>query len=358
MPSRAVPFFPAVAFCVVTILSLTPTARAWDEDGHAVVTLLAHDKLPADMPDWLRTPKIRARLVYLSAEPDRWRGQHNLELDHINKPDHYLDVESLADFDLTLKALPQLRRRYTDHLEDCRVKRPKPEYSEYGTGRDRDYVRATPGLLPYRIAEIQWTIAASWTQLKTYEAHADRVSPATIENAKENIVYHMGILSHFVGDGSQPLHLTHHHNGWVGENPNGYTTDKGFHAFIDDGVLRLHRISYDDVIDRAKPARKVSTDAYWADILAYLQESHDLVEPLYKLDKSGDLRKEKGKAFVEDRLIESGAMLAGVWEAAYRGAHIDEFRVKRLEERYPKTPGRSGAKQTAAKEQDDAPKTN
>lgn len=345
MPSDPATTRIACAICCVLLLARTPkTAVAWDEDGHAIVTLLAHDKLPADMPDWIRTPKVRARLVYLSAEPDRWRGQHNVHLDHINKPDHYLDVESLSDFGLSLKTLPLLRREFTDHLAVHRAEHPKNEYKGYGKGRDSDYVSAVPGLLPYEIAELQWTIAASWTQLKTYEEHADRVSPAMIENAKENIVYHMGILSHFVGDGSQPLHLTHHHNGWVGENPNGYTTDKGFHSFIDDGVLTLHRISYDDLIDRAKPARDVSTDNYWRDINAYLQETNDRVEALYALEKGGDLRKARGKQFIESQLIEGGAMLSGIWEAAYRGAHIDEFRVKRLNERYPKTPGQVQAR--------------
>ncbi len=337
-------------FCPMLILLLIAwpdTASAWDEEGHAIVTLLAHDKIPSDMPDWLRTPKVRSRLVYLSSEPDRWRGQHNAHLDHANKPDHYLDVEGLTQFGLTLQTMPLLRRQFTDHIAEHRAGHPTAEDKTLGQGRDRDYVKHVPGLLPYEIAEIQWTIAASWTQLKTYEAHADRVSPAMIENAKENIVYHMGILSHFVGDGSQPLHLTHHHNGWTGENPNGYTTDSSFHAFIDDGVVSLHRISYDDLIDRSKAARKVSTDDYWKEIAAYLQETNNLVEPLYQLEKSGELRREKGKRFIEDRLIDGGAMLAGVWEAAFRGAHLDEFRVRRLKERYPRTPGR---KRMAAKE--------
>lgn len=335
-----------VSSICLTLAAATQRAAAWDEDGHAIVTLLAHDKIPADMPDWLKKPEVRARLVYLSAEPDRWRGQHNVEIDHINKPNHYLDVESLADFGMTLKTIPLLRREFTDKLAVYRSNHPKPEYAKYGTGHDEDYVRAVPGLLPYKIAELQWKIAACWTQLKTYEAYPDRVTPTMIRNAQENIIYNMGILSHFVGDGSQPLHLTKHHNGWVGPNPNGYTTDHRFHSFIDDGVLRYHHISYDDLIDREKPNRKVSTEDYWQDILSYLQETNDTVEPLYKLEKSGELKKEKGKRFIEDRLLTGGSMLAGVWESAYCGAHIDEFRVNRLKARYPHSPGRSAKAKT------------
>ena len=40
----------------------------------------------------------------------------------------------------------------------------------------------------------------------------------------------MGVMGHYVGDGSQPLHTTVHFNGWVGDNPKGYTTKQTFHA--------------------------------------------------------------------------------------------------------------------------------
>jgi hypothetical protein len=84
----------------------------------------------------------------------------------------------------------------------------------------------------------------------------------------------------------------------------------------------------------------VDQEQYWRNTLAYLDESFRLVEPLYQIEKSGKLREGDGKRFIEDRLLTAAAMLAGVWDAAYRGAHIDEFRVKRLLERYPREPGR------------------
>ena len=331
-----------VGACAVAPLLFSGVARGWDEDGHALITLLAHDAMPPTMPDWLRTPEVRARLVYLSSEPDRWRGQHNAHLDHVNNPDHYLDVEFLADFGLSFDTLPPLRRQFTDHLATWRASHPATEAAEKSR-KDPAYLYNVPGLLPYAIAETQWKIAAGWTQLKTYEAHPERVTPVMIANARENIVYHMGILAHFIGDGSQPLHLTKHHNGWTGDNPRGYTTDKTFHAFIDDGIIRRHAISYDDLIDRALPARKVSVEHYWRDTLTYLDESFKQVEPLYALEQRGDLRKEPGKRFIEERMLAAGAMLAGAWDAACRGSHLDTFRVKRLLERYPHAPGRRTA---------------
>ena len=49
-------------------------------------------------------------------------------------------------------------------------------------------------------------------------------TPEEIANAQADFIYVMGVMGHYVGDGSQPLHTTMYFNGWVGDNPNGYTT--------------------------------------------------------------------------------------------------------------------------------------
>lgn len=324
------------------VLAFQRPVFAWDEDGHAIVTHLAIDALPADMPEWIRTPEIRERLVYLSSEPDRWRGQNNYQLDHINGPDHYMDEEKLHPYGLSLKNLPLFRVQFTDIMARQRTVDPNAK-------PDRDYTRDLPGFLPYRIAELQWQISAGWTQLRTYEAFPDKVTPGMIRNARENIIYSMGLLSHFVGDGSQPLHITKHHHGWVGDNPKGYTTDKRFHAFIDGGVIDLQGINYDDLKPRALPPRRITKSKSWRDVCNYLYETFEQVEPLYALEKSGELKKEKGKAFIEHRLLEGGSALAGVWSTAYRCSHLDEFRVNRLKTRPVREPGRK-AEPVAGKE--------
>jgi len=323
--------FHTVGFlCIAwTTLQCSSPVSAWDEEGHVVVTRLAHSRLPERMPAWVRTMEVRQRLEYLSAEPDRWRGQKNVHLDHINNPDHYIDIEDLEVYGLTLRTLPPLRREFLDVLAAQRALKPD-KFPPYDREKDKSYSYNIPGLLPWEIAELQWKLAASWTQLKTYEQHREHVSETAIRNARENIVYQMGILSHFVGDGSQPLHTTRHHHGWVGPNPRGYTTEKSFHQRIDGGVIDHHRITAEALLDRARPPRKVSQEAYWEDICAYLGETFEKVEPLYALEKSGELDKAAGRQFIEECLLEGGSMLAGVWVAAYDGARIDEFRVNRL----------------------------
>jgi len=303
-------------------------ARAWDDDGHVIITRIAHASLPDTMPAWLRADAVRLRLEYLSGEPDRWRGQDNLHLDHVNKPEHYIDEEMLHPYGLSLRNLPPLRRQYLDRLATYRAEHP--DTVPYTPDGDNDYTRLCPGLLPYRIAELQWTIAASWTALKTYEQFPDQTPQWMIDNARKNIVFHMGVLSHYVGDGAQPLHVTIHHHGWEGDNPMEYTRDRGFHSYIDGGILRRHHINADDLLPRAKKPRPISAERYWLDTCAYLMETFERVEPLYALEKSGELNEETGKRFIEDRMLTGGAALAGYWVAAYKGAAIDDYRVREL----------------------------
>jgi hypothetical protein len=72
--------------------------------------------------------------------------------------------------------------------------------------------------------------------LNTYEKNRDRVSAATIQSCQAEVLHHMGLMSHYVGDTAQPLHTTKHHHGWVGDNPQSYSTAEDFHAHI-DGVF-------------------------------------------------------------------------------------------------------------------------
>lgn len=324
-----------VAMLVVVGFSTSGTI-AWDEKGHQIVTELAWRSLPETMPGWLRDPDVGKQLAYLSTESDRWRGQHSPYLDHINNLNHYMDIEHLEPYGLSLQTLPRFRREYIDTLAIMREKHPD-RFERYDRKRDKAYTRKVPGVLPYRIVELQWKLSASWTTLKTYEQHRDLVSDDMIRFAKGTIIHTMGLLSHYVADAAQPLHTTQHYNGWVGDNPNGYTTDRTFHRFIDGGVIELHDISAQKLVPRLRKPRSVTREDSWPNVISYINDSFTLVETLYQLEKSGELRKEKGKAFIEDRLIDAADMLAAIWTVARENAVIDDFRVRQLKRKAANT---------------------
>src|SRR5262249_34839869 len=143
--------------------------------------------------------------------------------------------------------------------------------------------------------------------------------------ARERVIQSMGILSHYVGDAAQPLHTTEHHNGWVGANPNGYTTSKHFHSQIDGGVLMHHAITSASIWPRRREAIAIPADKVGEAVREHSDRSNRLVEPLYKLDKSGELNATAGREFIENRLLDGGAMLAGLWTAAYHSSAKDSY---------------------------------
>src|SRR5580700_4407064 len=76
-------------------------AGAWDYEGHRVVNQLALASLPPDFPAFVRDPAAAERIAFLSGEADRWRSVRDLPLRHVNGPDHYIDLEQLADYGLS-----------------------------------------------------------------------------------------------------------------------------------------------------------------------------------------------------------------------------------------------------------------
>jgi hypothetical protein len=89
------------------------TAAAWDAIGHRAVTFLALDGLAADAPAFLRERERVHGVAWNGAEPDRWRNTKAPPyLAHVSNPDHYIDVEDLAEYGLTLSTIPPLRNRF------------------------------------------------------------------------------------------------------------------------------------------------------------------------------------------------------------------------------------------------------
>src|SRR5438876_9694990 len=84
-------------------------ALAWDYEGHRAVNQLALASLPANFPAFVKTPEAQERVAFLAGEADRWRNSPDLPLKHLNEPDHYIDLEELAQYDLKPEMLPVFR---------------------------------------------------------------------------------------------------------------------------------------------------------------------------------------------------------------------------------------------------------
>ena len=311
--------------------------RAWDYHGHRTVNRLALASLPADFPDFVREPGALERVAFLGGEPDRWRNAPDLTLRHSGGSwtDHFCDLEQLTDAGLDLATLTSFRFEFVVQFAAGRAAHAD-KFPAVGAGTNADRTREWPGFAPWAITEYFGRLRSGFGYLRVFE---ELGTPEEIANAKANLLYVMGVMGHYVGDCSQPLHTTNHYNGWVGDNPHGYSQWSGLHAWVDGGFLAKAGITFADLAPRVTPAPPISVapradgrDPMFVAVLDYLIAQHQQVEPLYRLEKAGQLSQGRdqaivaeGRAFIEGQLLKGGEMLGALWLAAWKHATPDTY---------------------------------
>lgn len=308
-------------------LAACGAAWGWDAPGHRAVTWLALDGLPADAPAFLREPDVRHAVAWQAAEPDRWRGTRPPrapgQLASNANPDHFIDIEDLGAFGMTLETIPPLRSRYLRDMAIARHKEPAGPggaFEPYNAARDPLAQQEWPGFGPHAVMEHYARLISSFRTLRILEKLNDPARGPQVVMARANIQTTMGVLSHYVGDLAQPLHTTKHYNGWKGENPQGYTTRNTIHAYIDGGVVRHHGLNYATLKPTQAYTVQVTPADPWLEVLAFIRRSHAEVEAVYAMEKSGELQEEAGRALITARLNDAAAMLAALYGAAWEAS--------------------------------------
>lgn len=311
------------AILALAILGTATLLGGWSAPGHRVITRAAILALPADVPSWVRDAGAAELTAYQSNEPDRWRSTRIDALNHENSGDHYIDLEDLGDYGLTLRTLPRLRYEYVEALVRGAS---KPAGEQPGRGIDR-FDTGRIGMLPYAIMEHYAKLVSSLNTARIIERVGGPERGYQLEAARANAVYHMGQLSHFVGDAGQPLHTTIHHHGWVGDNPGGYTTERSFHAYIDGDIVSHHRLN-DAAISGEVRAIQIPADGVWDAALGLIERSHAQVEPLYRLRASGELEREPGRALIRERMADAASVLAGIYARAWADSDPTDQQIR------------------------------
>ena len=314
-------------------------AGAWDYEGHEAINDLALAALPADFGLEM-TPDRKARVEYLAGEPDRWRNLRDLSLRQANAPDHYVDLEDLGLLGYTTETLPPLRYDFMAQLARVRLEHPE-RFPAIDPTHDADHTRELYGFLPWSITENFEKLKSDFSILKTFRQEGG--NEVEVANAEADCLYVMGILGHFVGDGSQPLHTSRNFNGWVGDNPEGYTTRTTFHAWIDGGYFRkTGRIPVEEMAGRIHQARRLEgddqPDGVFRKVMDYLVASNQGVKPLYQMEKDGELsgygeKGHEGLIFLQGQLIQAGQMLGDLWWTAWEDAGTDRYLQRQLNQR-------------------------
>ncbi|MDB6168617.1 MAG: hypothetical protein JWM88_1481 [Verrucomicrobia bacterium] len=324
------------------------TLLAWDAPGHRIVNRFALSSLPPDFPDFVRAPAAVERIAFLAGEPDRWSHASDLSLKHYNWPDHYLDIEQLPDAGLDPATLPSFRYEFVAAFAAARVAHAD-KFPPIDPAKDPDRTRRWPGFLPWTVTESFGKLKTAFSSLKVYR---ELGTPAEITNAEEDVIYLMGTMGHYVGDMTEPLHTTVQHDGWTGPNPRGYYTGKGFHTWIDSGLIAKAGIRIEDVAPRMTAAQPLSLaprpdgrDPVFVAMVDFIVEQNKLVEPLYQLDLDHKLGRgdiavaPEGRALIEQQLAKGGELLGGLWLTAWRSAPPDTYlRSVLIKRQLEKTP--------------------
>jgi S1/P1 Nuclease len=280
-----------VIFGIVFSAAFPSAAHAWGNEGHKLVNKLAASALPADVPEFLRTQAAVDEMEYLGPEPDRWRSQAEPELAAAQAPEHFIDLE-LAD------ALGPLPHRRFAFLAEA-----------YAAHQDPTKI----GLQPWQTDEVWERLKAAMRQYRAMTAAGTAAGKAQNQDTRpveQAILFYAGWLGHYVGDGSQPLHVTVQYNGWTGPNPNGYTTEHNIHSQFESPFVAAN-IHAADVTPKMTPVKAIEGDMFEA-YVAYLRHTATYVEKVYQLEKAGGFvgsGTAESRDFTAERLAAGASML-------------------------------------------------
>jgi hypothetical protein len=302
------------------LASLTPgSVFAWGSTGHRFVGEAAVHALPAEVPAFLRTQQAAIDVGEYSREPDRSKGAGRAH-DSDRDPGHFLDLndDGAALGGPRLVALPTTRAEYDTALR--------------AVGQDN----WKAGYLPYSIIDRYEQLArdlAYWRMLSAAEANpawsAHKAFFAADRRRREQqILVTIGELSHFVGDGSQPLHVTVHFNGWGDfPNPNGYTTAK-IHAPFESDLVQAS-VTSAGVAAKMLPPKSCNC-AIAKRVADYLAATGALVVPLYELEKAGGLNPgdPRGPALATQQIAVGASELRDLIVEAWHASANETFGYK------------------------------
>lgn len=292
MPARQkpVPWWRRFFVLLLVICFQISPAFSWGPEGHEQINKGAALKAPvgqAGFPSFFRSQESIQIIAYNGAEPDRWKRFPGYNRGKGHSLAHYIYLDLLQDF-------PAAR----DPIIAMQVYQ--------GKGLDS----RTVGLLPYYIIETYEKLKLSFGEYRDSVKRGSNTRPVEI-----NILYYAGLLGHYVGDGSQPLHTTAHHHGWVGENHKGHSTDEGIHRRFEVELVRY--LNPGDFLEMiGNPSRLHDP---FAGITDYLKKTHSYIEKVYELDKEGAFSKPTPGSlrFVKERLAVASQMLLNLWYTAW-----------------------------------------
>lgn len=250
------------AFTVVLSLGLTQSSKAlaWGELGHRQIAKIAV-KVAQDR---YKNPELSSvflsnaeSLAALALVPDnQWKGGQPKEVIQTLSPAHFLDIEYLAPQTIDPKTIPfKINDAFAVMVKLCPISGLNIKLNcEEKTSIDK--ILGASGSLPWRIGQMSELLIASFRQVKALQDK--NASHEEIQTEVNRVILYSGILAHFVGDLTQPLHITKNYDG-------GFSDQKGVHSYFETKLVNAQPHGFDrqayDYAMSAKPAEAILSQA-------------------------------------------------------------------------------------------------
>jgi hypothetical protein len=283
----------AATIAFVAAVAATGPCWAWGASGHEWVSGAAIEALPDSVPAFVRTPEAVAEIALMGRELDRSKGSgetHDRERD----PGHsmYFSDDAKVVGVLPIDELPATREAYDTALR-------------------------AKGFTQYRAGYLFYAIVDGWQQVRKDFAYwrADVKALETVTDVNDRAWFEadkrlremltlrdIGVWSHYVGDASQPMHVSVHVNGWGNfPNPEGFTNEP-IHAYFEGEFVR-HNVQR-SAVRAAIAGYEACTCTIQDRAKILIRKSLAEVAPLYRLEKDGGVKPgdARGTAFVTARL--------------------------------------------------------
>lgn len=298
-------------------------AWGWGERGHDVITRVAVQNLRylSDDDPQLVIP-FTARdhmLAHLSNAPDIvWRAAYMSQLERdLNYSTHYIGLEKVYQGVTSWTDFP---RDFSQYRKDSQAKGHEPE---------------VVGTAPWRVLQLYKKMVEA---LKLVGAATDK---KIFEDRVNQVLLYAGIMSHFVGDLSNPHHVSENYDGQL-------TGQRGLHAYFENQIVS--ELSFDLIRKVSLKTRRRWLQSYSKsereDILSSPQKlvwalaanSHSKLGVLMGLDtkysllaesvgekkraerKPAKMMTKRYKKFVVERLAVGASTLSQLWLLAWQEA--------------------------------------
>lgn len=253
---------------LIGLLLITTLAFPWGPRAHTVVNRVAVRLLSADGPAFLKAHEDW--IAHWAPVPDSWRLISEPYSKILEDPNHGWFQEQFS----FLKVIPRSRYEFVLAL-----------YDEHNRLKAKDPARAA-------LTNVRWTGTLPYAAMEEFEhtrvaMRRYRMAPddATRQRIALEMSTYIGRLGHYVADAAMPLHVSVHHDGWVGPNPKDYTRDPRVHGRFETQFVELIELKEDDFASAVKAPRHLADP--WQSIMDHIAMSFSHVEEVYALDKAG-----------------------------------------------------------------------